>query len=134
MCDCIKKIGYSKSLLCFIINKGLLIRFCTFLPRHLTEQAERSLQDAQKHLSRRESDLEISSDHIHQLEVRIADLQHTSLADQDEIRRLRNTIASLDQEKDNLAMGVDEKTERIVTLEQDLSVKVLHESMTVSLG
>ncbi|KAK2148603.1 hypothetical protein LSH36_489g00052 [Paralvinella palmiformis] len=98
--------------------------------RHLTEQAERSLQDAQKHLSRRESDLEISSDHIHQLEVRIADLQHTSLADQDEIRRLRNTIASLDQEKDNLAMGVDEKTERIVTLEQDLSVKRLNQELT----
>jgi len=90
----------------------------------LAEQAERSLQDNQTRLNLRESDLLASSDHVHQLESLVSDLQHTSHADQEEIRRLRSTIAALDNEKDTLQIGVDDRTEKLVNLETDLTAKV----------
>ncbi len=46
-----------------------------------------------------------------------------SKGDQDEILSLRTTITALDREKDALQAVVDEKTEKVVQLEEALRAK-----------
>ncbi len=92
--------------------------------RLLTEQAERTLDDNTATLNRKEQELRSTEDKMTTLEHQLDSMTVTSRGDRDEITTLRATIAALDREKDLLQGQVDERTERIAQLEQDLSLTV----------
>lgn len=80
--------------------------------RVLAEQAERAVKDQQTLLEHKESDLRSMEEHIRLLEEQVSSLKRVSEVDCEELSKLRATIAELDQEKDELQIAVDEKTEQ----------------------
>ncbi|XP_022099000.1 centrosomal protein of 135 kDa-like isoform X1 [Acanthaster planci] len=88
--------------------------------RLLAEQAETSLGDHQRRLNQRSGELQAADERNARQEERITDLTITNNALHDEVRQLRGTISSLDREKDTLQNAVDDKTEKIAALEQEL--------------
>ena len=96
--------------------------------RLLADHAEKSLEDNKTRLSKRDLDLRNTTDRVLQLETQVAESQRQVQLQHDEISRLRNTLASLDQEKDALQASVEDKTERIVRLEEELITKVPSQS------
>ena len=88
--------------------------------RLLGEQAERNLEDAHKRLSQKESELMNTQSQIRLTEDKVVGLAHYP----EEVIKLKSTISSLDREKDVLQMDMDEKTERLVQLEEELLLKV----------
>lgn len=54
-----------------------------------------------------------------------ADLSRHGSSQKDEVATLQNTIASLDREKDALQDDVDQKTESVVLLQEEIHRKVL---------
>ncbi|XP_070554439.1 centrosomal protein of 135 kDa-like isoform X2 [Ptychodera flava] len=89
--------------------------------RLLAEQAERSLEDHQRRLTKKTGELQAAEDLASRLEERLSEVTTTNTVQREEIANLRGTIASLDKEKDLLQTAVDEKTEKIVILETDLT-------------
>lgn len=57
--------------------------------------------------------------------VYIAELSGHGSSQKDEVTALQNAIASLDREKDTLQDAVDQKTESMVLLQQEIHRKVL---------
>ena len=92
--------------------------------RLLAEETEKSLEDAQKRLSRRERDLLSQEERGTALEDRCAELNRANQMAKDEIVTLRATISAMDREKDSLQHTVDEKTEKIAHLNEDILQKV----------
>lgn len=90
----------------------------------LAEETERSLEDTQKRLSRRESELAAQEERCARLEDRIAELQRSLAHSTDENSDIRRTVSQLDREKDNLQINVDEKTEKIANLNEEVLLKV----------
>ncbi|XP_077983787.1 centrosomal protein of 135 kDa-like [Glandiceps talaboti] len=88
--------------------------------RLLAEQAERSLEDHQRRLTKKSGDLQASQELSSRLEEKLAEVSDANTANRQEIAGLRGTIAALDREKDSLQMTVDEKTEKIVAAENSL--------------
>ncbi|XP_052078400.1 testis-specific gene 10 protein-like isoform X3 [Mytilus californianus] len=89
----------------------------------LAEETEKSLEDAQKRLGRREHTVQTQEEKILQLEDRIAEMNRALLNTKDEAGQQRLTISSLDREKDGLQLAIDEKTEKIARLNEDILVK-----------
>lgn len=55
----------------------------------------------------------------------VADLSRHGSSKKDEVAALQSTIASLDREKDALQDAVDQKTESMVLLQEEIHRKVL---------
>ncbi len=91
--------------------------------RLLAQQAERSLQEQTHNLNAREAELRNADEKIAALETRIATVSAATQGDLDEMTALRTTISALDREKDALQAAVDEKTEKVVQLEEALYAK-----------
>ncbi|XP_074651450.1 uncharacterized protein LOC141906138 isoform X2 [Tubulanus polymorphus] len=89
----------------------------------LAEQAERSLDEQQRRMIRREADLRSAQDKINLLEDRMKDMIRMQEDSRDESIKLRQTISELDKEKDMLQVAVDEKTERLAGAEDELAQK-----------
>ncbi|XP_053399484.1 centrosomal protein of 135 kDa-like isoform X2 [Mercenaria mercenaria] len=89
----------------------------------LAEETERGLEDTQKRLARRESELAAQEERCARLEDRIAELQRTLAHSTDENSDIRRTVSQLDREKDNLQINVDEKTEKIANLNEEVLLK-----------
>ncbi|CAG2232415.1 CEP135 [Mytilus edulis] len=89
----------------------------------LAEETEKSLEDAQKRLGRREHTVQTQEEKILQLEDRISEMNRALLNTKDEAGQQRLTISSLDREKDGLQLAIDEKTEKIARLNEDILVK-----------
>ncbi|XP_052276552.1 centrosomal protein of 135 kDa-like isoform X1 [Dreissena polymorpha] len=89
----------------------------------LAEETERGLEDTQKRLARRESELGAQEERCARLEERIAELQRGMARSSDENSGLRGTVSQLDREKDNLQISVDEKTEKIANLNEEVLLK-----------
>lgn len=89
----------------------------------LAEETEKSLEEAQKRLGRREHTVQTQEEKILQLEDRIAEMNRALLNTKDEAGQQRLTISSLDREKDGLQLAIDEKTEKIARLNEDILVK-----------
>ena len=70
------------------------------------------MKDQQTLLEHKESDLRSMEEHVRLLEEQVSSLKHVSETDREEISKLRTTVAKLDQEKDELQIAVDEKTEQ----------------------
>ncbi|XP_064637968.1 testis-specific gene 10 protein-like isoform X2 [Lineus longissimus] len=91
--------------------------------RLLTDQAERSLDEQQRRLARKESELRTANEKYKILEDRMSDMSRINQDTRDEVSRLRATIGALDREKDSLQTMVDDKTERLAMLEDDVKNK-----------
>ena len=92
--------------------------------RVIADQAERSLQEHQQRLNKKEGDLRLLEERCARQDERINDLQRAIRIKEEDVVHLRGTINAIDSEKDALQITVDEKTERIAELEQDSIDKV----------
>jgi len=90
----------------------------------LAEETERGLEETQKRLARRESELNAQEERCVRLEERIGELQRSAARSADENSGLRGTVSQLDREKDSLQMSVDEKTEKIANLNEEVLLQV----------
>ncbi|XP_035680916.1 centrosomal protein of 135 kDa-like isoform X2 [Branchiostoma floridae] len=91
--------------------------------RLLAEQTEASLEDCQRRLTRKVGELQQAEERGHSQAERIDDMNRVTANLKDEIAQLRGAVSSLDREKDGLQMNVDEKTERVVGLEENVANK-----------
>ncbi|XP_052794849.1 centrosomal protein of 135 kDa-like isoform X3 [Mya arenaria] len=89
----------------------------------LAEETDRGLEETQKRLARRESELNAQEERCARLEERIGELQRVIARSGDENSGLRGTVSQLDREKDNLQISVDEKTEKVANLNEEVLLK-----------
>ncbi|XP_076808298.1 centrosomal protein of 135 kDa-like isoform X3 [Clavelina lepadiformis] len=89
--------------------------------RALKTQVEASLDNTQRNLSRKSTDLALSEDRVRTLENRVSELLDTASKQTEEAAGLRATATSLDREKDALQAALDERTERAASLDEQLA-------------
>lgn len=92
--------------------------------RLIAEETEKSLEDSQKRLSQRERELHNQEERGLALEEKCGELKRALEIAKDDISQLRATINAMDREKDSLQHTVDEKTEKIAHLNEDILHKV----------
>uniref|UniRef100_A0A670YCB8 Centrosomal protein 135 n=1 Tax=Pseudonaja textilis TaxID=8673 RepID=A0A670YCB8_PSETE len=90
----------------------------------LNEQIQKSLDEIQHQLTLKENELQSAQEEIEILEDKIDTLQNKSLSQNESLILLRSTVNALDKEKDSLQESIDEKTEKIAYLEDNLANKV----------
>lgn len=91
--------------------------------RLLQEQMEQSLSDVQHRLSVKTNELQAAHQQIDKLEEKIADFSRHGSSQKDEVSALQCAIASLDREKDALQDAVDQKTESMALLKEEINRK-----------
>uniref|UniRef100_A0A3Q1FNH4 Centrosomal protein 135 n=1 Tax=Acanthochromis polyacanthus TaxID=80966 RepID=A0A3Q1FNH4_9TELE len=100
--------------------------------RLLQEQMEQSLSDTQHRLSVKMNELHAAHEQIEKLEQRMGEyLSQQSSKHREEVAVLHKSVSALDREKDALQDEVDQKTEKLVVLQEELSKKVV---VTTNLG
>nr|CAD7432577.1 unnamed protein product [Timema monikensis] len=92
----------------------------------LQEQTEHALTDAQSQLSAVQSELTTLQDRMQDLERERTLLEREVTGLKAERNTQRSTLAQVDQERDTLLLAVDNKTEQLAALEQDLKAKDTH--------
>lgn len=93
--------------------------------RLIAEETEKSLEDSQKRLSHRERELHNQEERGLALEEKCGELKRALEIAKDDISQLRATINAMDREKDSLQHTVDDKTEKIAHLNEDILHKVI---------
>ncbi|MEQ2272302.1 hypothetical protein XENORESO_018414, partial [Xenotaenia resolanae] len=91
--------------------------------RLLQEQMEQSLSDAQRRLSVKMNELHVAHEQIEKLEERLGELSQQSSKHKEDVASLQKSISVLDREKDALQDEVDQKTEKLVALQNDQTQK-----------
>nr|XP_046247399.1 centrosomal protein of 135 kDa isoform X3 [Scatophagus argus] len=91
--------------------------------RLLQEQMEQSLSDTQHRLSVKMNELHAAHEQIEKLEERMGELSQQSSKHKEEVALLHKSISALDREKDALQDEVDQKTEKLVILQEENSKK-----------
>ncbi|XP_066998908.2 centrosomal protein of 135 kDa [Anabrus simplex] len=91
--------------------------------KSLHEQCERALGDCQGQLTQSELELTSAQDRIRELERDRACLDREVSNLKNDRTILRGQLAQLDQEKDGLVINLDDRTERVAVLEQELKAK-----------
>ncbi|XP_076748654.1 uncharacterized protein LOC143422118 isoform X1 [Xylocopa sonorina] len=94
-----------------------------FQLRALQDQTDQALGDAQNQLTQSESELNKALDRNRTIERQQLQLESQVKEFQQEINNLKANMTHLDHEKDQLLMVLDEKTERIATLEREMILK-----------
>lgn len=94
----------------------------------IAEETEKSLEDSQKRLSHRERELHNQEERGLALEEKCGELKRALEIAKDDISQLRATINAMDREKDSLQHTVDDKTEKIAHLNED----ILHKEKMLS--
>ncbi|XP_023719195.1 centrosomal protein of 135 kDa isoform X2 [Cryptotermes secundus] len=89
----------------------------------LQEQTDRALTDSQGKVIQSEMELTNCRERVRQLERDRARSDQEVALLKNEISVMRGTLAEVDREKDELLINIDNKTERAVTLEQELKAK-----------
>ncbi|KAB0799230.1 hypothetical protein PPYR_07110 [Photinus pyralis] len=87
----------------------------------LQEQTDTALADSQGQIGQLEEELIKAKDHIHVLENQRNPNEAELL--QKDISVLKQKLTQIDKEKDDLLISLDDKTEKIAMLEQELRVK-----------
>uniref|UniRef100_A0A3Q3WID1 Centrosomal protein 135 n=1 Tax=Mola mola TaxID=94237 RepID=A0A3Q3WID1_MOLML len=93
--------------------------------RLLQEQMEQSLSDTQRMLSVKMNELHAAYEQIEKMENRIGELGQQGSKNKEDVSILQKSIAALDREKDVLQDEVDQKTEKLVALQEENLRKVL---------
>ncbi|KAM4047054.1 testis-specific gene 10 protein isoform 2-T2 [Anomaloglossus baeobatrachus] len=91
--------------------------------RLLNDKTEHSLDDTQRRLSLKLNELQLAQEKIFRLENKIDEQSNQSLFQKEEITILQKTIAEMDKEKANLIYSLDQKSEKISSLEGNLALK-----------
>ncbi|OWF52870.1 centrosomal protein of 135 kDa-like isoform X1 [Mizuhopecten yessoensis] len=86
----------------------------------LAEETEKSLEETQKRLNNNEKNLHLQGNRNAEVEDRNSELSRSNQLSREEIAQLRTTISALDREKDSLQHAVDDKTERMARLTDDI--------------
>lgn len=84
-------------------------------------QLESALQRSKEQLSKKSIETATAEDRVRVLETRTSDLLDTSSKQNEDVTGLRATVTKLDREKDSLQAMLDDKTERIAILEDQLA-------------
>lgn len=92
--------------------------------RMLVEETEKSLEDTQHRLGRREKELQVQEERNVNLEDALASAQRSAAVQRDEMSAMRVTLAAVDREKDSLQITVDEKTEKVAQMNAELHDRV----------
>ena len=90
----------------------------------LAEESEKSLEETQRRLNRRETELQSQESRAVSLEERLSEVTRALTLTRDENGQLRSTVSSLDRDKDALQLTVDDKTERLAQLNNELLGRV----------
>uniref|UniRef100_A0A8D2PYD3 Centrosomal protein 135 n=1 Tax=Zosterops lateralis melanops TaxID=1220523 RepID=A0A8D2PYD3_ZOSLA len=90
----------------------------------LNDQLQKSVEDLQHRLSLKNDELQTANEEIIKLKEIIDRLNQRSTSQEEAVSVLRSTISVLDKEKDSLQETVDEKTERIACLDDNLANRV----------
>uniref|UniRef100_A0A8C6G3G5 Centrosomal protein 135 n=1 Tax=Moschus moschiferus TaxID=68415 RepID=A0A8C6G3G5_MOSMO len=91
--------------------------------RLVNEQLQRSLEDYQHRLNMKRSELESAQAQVKILEEKIGKLHLRMTSQNEEAHVMKKTIGVIDKEKDILQETVDEKTEKIANLHENLASK-----------
>ncbi|XP_075056249.1 testis-specific gene 10 protein [Mixophyes fleayi] len=91
--------------------------------RLLNNKAGNSLEEAQRQLSLKLNEMQLAQEKIMRLERKIEEQSSRNVVRQEEITILQKTIAEQDTEKDHLIYSVDQKAEKISSLEDSLAIK-----------
>eukprot|EP00069_Balaena_mysticetus_P016332 bmy_09822T0 len=91
--------------------------------RLVNEQLQRSLEDSQHQLAMKRSELESAQAQVKILEEKIGKLHLKMTSQNEEAHVMKKTIGVIDKEKDILQETVDEKTEKIANLHENLANK-----------
>ncbi|XP_033216030.1 centrosomal protein of 135 kDa isoform X2 [Belonocnema kinseyi] len=94
-----------------------------FQMRSLQDQTDQALGDVQGQLSQSEAELSKAIDRNKNMEQQQVQLDNQVKELKQEINTLRASMTQIDQEKDQLLMILDKKTERIAALERELQSK-----------
>lgn len=94
-----------------------------FQLRALQDQTDQALGDVQGQLSQSETELTKAIDRNRNMEQQQIDLTNQVKDLKQEINTLHTSMAQIDHEKDQLLMVLDEKTEKIASLERELQSK-----------
>ncbi|CAF0717644.1 unnamed protein product [Adineta steineri] len=92
--------------------------------RYLSEEAERLVQENQRQLNLKKDELRTHEDKINRLEKKIYELQETNKAVKDDFHIVRQTVQTLDKEKERLCNVIDLKSEENQRLTQELNSKI----------
>ncbi|XP_077972139.1 centrosomal protein of 135 kDa-like [Styela clava] len=98
-------------------------------------QLDASLENTKQKLSKKMKEHEVLEDRVRVLENRIAELLDTSTRQTDDATGLRTTVTILDREKDGLQATLDEKTEKIALLEDQIAKResqIMDQRVTIS--
>ncbi|KAF6026416.1 CEP135 [Bugula neritina] len=87
--------------------------------RMLADQGDKSLRENHQRLGIKEDELQCMTNRCQDLEGRLEGAEKVSNTLRSEISQLRNTVAAMDREKDNLQSILDDKTERCARLDQE---------------
>ncbi|KAF4012993.1 hypothetical protein G4228_004465 [Cervus hanglu yarkandensis] len=91
--------------------------------RLVNEQLQRSLEDYQHRLNMKRSELESAQAQVKILEEKLGKLHLRMTSQNEEAHVMKKTIGVIDKEKDILQETVDEKTEKIANLHENLASK-----------
>lgn len=98
--------------------------YVLLIHRLLASQAERTLEETQAKLARKEMEVARLQEELQALQAHIAELSDAYQTDADHMLSLRTTISSMDKAKDSLQNEVDEKTEKLVEMHELLTSRV----------
>ncbi|UJR35224.1 hypothetical protein I4U23_027990 [Adineta vaga] len=92
--------------------------------RYLSEEAERLVQENQRQLNFKKDELRTQEEKIIRLEKKIYELQEANKALKDDFHVVRNTVQTLDKEKEHLCGVIDIKTDENSRLTQEINSKL----------
>ncbi|XP_030057256.1 testis-specific gene 10 protein isoform X2 [Microcaecilia unicolor] len=91
--------------------------------RLMNDKTQRALAETQRRLSVKNNELQMAQEKIGCFEEKLAELTNLSIAHREEISLLKSSVSELDKEKDSLLDNMDDKTEKLISLEENLKTK-----------